>query len=218
MFRSAFSKTQLQKKIRRWKRQKNHLIVLVGKRKAGKDVFVDYVMKNYSGFKHYRFADGPDLIAKVLNLPIERRIQHALFGVNTLLYPFLGESAYKRRVAKLLDGEKPKFALVEAVRTEEEYKEFVVNRGGILVGIEAEDKIRYVRALADSGCKGSKQDEGKMTFKQFMAKEKFPLERQVKRIIRRAHFILKNDFPKKSPFYREAELVMAELGIHKRGR
>src|SRR3989338_1302717 len=136
----------LQKRIALWKRQKTRLLVLAGKRKAGKDVFIEHVMRNYPGFKHYRFAQAPDLIAKILELPIERRIQQALFGVNALLYPMLGEAAYKRRVAKLVDREKPKLAIIESARTKEEYEEFVIKRKGILIGFKADDKIRYERA------------------------------------------------------------------------
>lgn len=209
---------RLKSAILQWRQQKSRLLVLIGKRKSGKDVFVDYVLKHYPGFKHYRFADGPDLIARALKLPIERRIQHALFSVNAVLYPFLGESAYKRRVSKLIDEERPAFALVEAVRTEEEYKEFVVRRMGILVGIEADDRIRHQRALEDAGKKKKKADEDKMTFRQFMAKEKFPLERSVNRMIKRAHFVIRNDFADKKPFYREIDKVMAELGFRRRGQ
>lgn len=215
MFKNAFSKNQLKKATARWKQQKSRLIVLTGKRKTGKDVFIDYVVKNYPGFKHYRIADGPDLIAKVLRLPIERRIQHALFAVNALLYPFLGESAYKRRVAKLIDEEKPRLAVVDAIRTKEEYEEFVVKRKGLLVGIEADDRIRYSRAIGDAGRKYRKQDEDKMSFRQFMAKERFPLERNVNWIVKRAHFILQNSHETKRPFHKEVNEVMAWLGVKK---
>src|SRR3989338_3988979 len=135
MFRSSFSKDKLKRAVADWRRQKVRLIVVAGRRKSGKDVFVDYVMRHYSGFKHYRIAEAPILIARILELPPDRKVQQALFGVNKLLYPLLGESAYKRRIARMLDREKPRFAIVEAVRTKEEFTEFVVKRKGILIGV-----------------------------------------------------------------------------------
>ena len=199
-------------------RQKTRLLVLAGRRKTGKDVLLSYVMRNYPGFKHYRIAQGPDLIAKVLGLPVERRIEHALFGVNALLYPILGESAYKRRVAKLLDHERPLLAIVEAIRTKEEYDEFVVKRKGVLIGIKADNRLRHIRALRDAGKAVRKKDEDKMSFREFMVKELFPLERKIDWIVNRAHFVLDNSHNKKAPFYKAIDEVMRRLGFKKKIR
>lgn len=211
------SNSRLNAAIAPWRRRKTRLLVLAGSRKTGKDVFIDYVMKHYRGFKHYRIAEAPVLISKILELPPDRKVQQALFGVNKLLYPMLGESAYKRRVARLLDREKPKLAIVEAVRTKEEYEEFVIKRKGILVGITARDHLRYERALLDikKGYK-EKRDEGTMSFKEFMSKEKFPIEREIDWIISRAHFILPNSYKMKKPLYRVIDNVMARLGFHRK--
>lgn len=202
--------------IHKWRRQRIRLLVLAGRRKSGKDVFVEYVMKNYSGFKHYRIAEAPSAIARLLELPVDRRVQHALFGVNALLYPLLGESAYKRRVAKILDREKPKFAIVESVRTREEYEEFVQKRRGVLVGVTAVDRVRYERALQDAPKNMEKRDEGKMTFFKFMAKERTVIERDIDWIVSRAHFVIENNNKSRTPFYREVDKVMAALGFKKR--
>lgn len=211
-------KGNLQKVISRWKKQKTRMLVVAAKRKSGKDVFIAYVMKNYPGFKHYRFADAPDLIAGILELPIERRIQQALFRVNKLLYPILGESAYKRRVAKMVDREKPKLAIIESARTKEEYQEFVVKRGGFLVGFRASDRVRYERALSDAGRKNRKQDEDRMSFKQFMVKERSLIERDIDWIVNRAHIIIENNYSTPKQFYSHIDQVMAELGFRKKAK
>lgn len=199
-----------------WKRQKTRLLVLAGRRKTGKDVFLDYIMKNYGGFRHYRIADTPALIAKILELPADRRVYHALFGVNKILYPILGESAYKRRVAIILDRERPKLAIVEAARTKEEYREFVKKRNGVLIGVVADDRVRYKRALQDAKVSRDKRDEGKMSFQKFMAKERSPIEREIDWIVKRAHFVLDNSHNKKAPFYGAIDGVMRQLGFRKR--
>ena len=142
---------------------------------------------------------------------------HALFGVNKLLHPLLGESAYKRRVAKILDRERPRLAIVEAVRTKEEYEEFVVKRKGILVGTKADDLVRYGRSLADAK-KREKQDESKMSFQEFMARERHPTEREIDWITNRAHFILDNSHDKKTPFYGAIDKIMRRLGFKKKTR
>src|SRR3989344_9138488 len=208
----------LKEKIRKWYRQKTRLIVVAGRKKSGKDVLVDYIMKRYPGFKHYRIAEAPVLIAKILELPPDRTTLHKLFEINALLRPVLGKSAYMRRVSILLEREKPKFAIVEAIRTKEEYEEFVVNRRGILMGVMADGKIRYERALQDSRTQKEKRDEGKMTFKEFMQKENSPIERDADWIVKRAHFVLENNFKTKIPFEREINKVMPELGFTRKAR
>lgn len=210
------AKKKLAREISRWRRAPIRLIVLAGRRKSGKDVFISYVRRNYPGFRRYRFAQAPDLIAKILELPIERRIQQALFGVNALLYPILGESAYKRRVAKMVDREKPKLAIIESARTKEEYEEFVIKRKGILVGFRADDKIRHERARKDAGRKHKKQDEDTMSFSAFMSKERPVIERYIDWIVGRAHFILTNDSDDYQTFYKKIDAVMHELGISKK--
>lgn len=195
-----------------WRKQKVRLLVLAGRRKSGKDVFVEYVMKHYPVFKHYRIAEAPALIARILELPPDRAILHKLFAINKLLYPLLGESVYKRRVARLLDRERPRFAIVEAIRTKEEYEEFVLKRKGILIGITAENRLRYERALLDikSGYK-EKQDEGRMSFLEFMAQEKSPIEREIDWIIQHAHFIVENNYRTKRPLYRKTDALLRKL-------
>lgn len=204
---------KLKKTTSLWKRQKARLIVVAGRKKSGKDVLVNYIMKRYPGFKHYRIAEAPVLIAKILELPPDRATLHKLFEINALLYPVLGKSAYMRRVSILLDRERPKFAIVEAIRTKEEYKEFVVKRKGILIGVAASDMIRYERALKDAKNSSEKRDEGKMTFWQFMQKENSPIEREVAWIIKRANFLLENSHKTKTPFYKAVKEVMRELGF-----
>ena len=141
---------RLKKKLRVWKRLPVRLIVVVGQRKAGKDVLISYIKRRFNIRDHYRIAEGPLKIAEALGLPPSRAVLQKLFGVNALLYPILGESAYIRRVAHLIDSEKPRLAIVEAVRTKEEYEEFAKKRKGILIGVSAPDRLRYLRALHDT--------------------------------------------------------------------
>ena len=209
---------RLKKTIAIWRRQKVKIIGVVGKRKAGKDVFVDCVMKNYRGLRHVRIADAPLLIAKILYLPADRRVYHALFGVNALLYPILKESAFKRRAAIILDREKPHQVIVEALRTKEEYREFIVKRKGILIAIAAADDIRYQRALKDAKQQGEKRDEGKMTFREFMAKEASPIEREIAYIMKKAHSTIRNDYKTHRPFHQKIREALAPLGLKKKYR
>lgn len=207
------NKRKLEKIISLWKRQKTRLIVVAGRKKSGKDVLVDYIIKRYPGFKHYRIADAPAMIAKILELPVDRAILHKLFELNAIFRPILGTSAYIRRVSILLDREKPKLAIVEAIRTKEEYEEFVAKRKGILICVAASGKIRYERALKDAKSSSEKRDEGKMTFGQFMQKENSVIEREIDWIVKRAHFVLENNYKTKTPFYRAVKEVMQELGF-----
>ena len=204
---------QFRKAIGRWRRQRVKIIGVAGGRKTGKDVFVGYLTRHYPGFRHVRIADAPARIAKVLGLRPERRIFHALFGVNALLKPIIGESAFKRRAAMILDKERPRFAVVEALRTKEEYREFIIKRKGILVGIEADDRIRYERALKDARRNPEKRDEGKMTFKEFVSKESSPIEREIAYIMQKAHIVIRNDYKVHHQFYQEVAKALKPLGL-----
>lgn len=209
---------RIKPEIRQWKRKRTRLLVLAGQRKTGKDVFVNYVKKNYSGFRHYRIAKAPVMIARFLGLEPTRAVQQALFGVNALLRPLLGRSAYMNRVMQLLDRHRPQVALVEAIRTEEEYKEFVLRRRGILIGVKAGDYARYQRARADVKRGEEKRDEGMMTFREFLGREKPAIERVIPQIVARAHFVIENNYHTRPPFYRAIDEVMQKLGFKKKGR
>ena len=210
---------RLKKKLRAWKRLPVRLIVVVGQGKAGKDVSVAYMKRRYRILHHYRIAEAPAKIAEVLGLSPSRAILQKLFEVNALLYPILGESAYKRRVAHLIDSEKPSLAIVEAIRTKEEYEEFAKKRKGVLIGVTAPDGLRYERALADAR-RGyhEKRDEGKMTFKEFMAREQIPIERDIRWIVERADFVIENRTNDYNSFYKKVDSIMHSLGMRPRSR
>lgn len=213
---------KLEKVMAEWRRAKPRIIVLAGPRKAGKDKLRLYIKKNYRGFRDLRIADAIVKIAKVLEIEPERRVFHALFGVNQLLRPILGQSAYLRRVGRILDREKPSLVIVQAARTGEEYKELVLKRKGILIGIKADPKIRYERAVADVKRLNEKRDEGRMSFKDFMGDPKketgeySPIEREISSIVRRAHFVVDNNYHSPALFYRNIDEIMKFLGIKKK--
>lgn len=223
MMHAIKRKRTLQKYIREWRRRSTKLIVLTGKRCAGKDVFAAYLKRKYPDIRHFRIAEAPILIARILHIPPERRVLHALFGVNRLLFPILGESAYKRRVAQILDKKNPHCALLQATRTKEEYDEFIRKRKGLLVGIVADPQIRFPRAQYDAGRKEEKRDERNMTFAEFMGDPKretgeySPIEREIDWIVKRAHFTIGNNFSERQPFFREIDRMMSLLGLRKRG-
>jgi len=206
------------KKISAWKHLPVRLIVIVGQGKAGKDVLITYIKSRFRIVHHYRIADGPLKIIEALGLSPSRAILQKLFGVNALLYPILGESAYIRRVTHLIDSEKPRLAIVEAIRTKEEYEEFAKKRGGVLIGISAPDQVRYLRAFRDAHRRENreKKDEGEITFKEFMKRERLPIERDIRWIVGRADFILTNDSDDYPAFYKKIDAVMRELGISKK--
>lgn len=213
---------ELQTALYRWRRRKNRLLLISGQKKAGKTTLLKYLKRHYGDFLHIRFADAPMKIAKILEIPPDRRVFHALFGVNALLRPILGESAYKRRVARILDRTNPPLALIEAIRTDEEFQEFFVKRGGIQLGVAADLKVRFKRILADA--LGEKKDEAEFTYEQFVGDpekqtgEYHPIEREIAGIVARSHFILDNNSDNPRDLYRQIDEVMKQLGIPKRRR
>lgn len=201
----------ISREVTRWKKQGVRIVAVAGKRKAGKSVFVEYIKNHYPQFQHLRIADAPVKIAKILGISPERRVLHALFGVNDLLRPVLGRSAYLHRVAMILDKERPRFAVVEALRTDEEYKEFVKKRGGILLAFDADAHLRHARAVRQH----DKADERVMTLEEFIEKDHSPLEKEIFNIIKKAHVVFENNYYEKHSLYRDIDFVMRKLGIRK---
>jgi hypothetical protein len=215
------SPLELDEAIDYWQEQPTRIILLAGRRGTGKDEVQDYLLAHYPHMPIYRIADGPTGVANFLRIEPTRAVQHALFGLNKLLYPILGESAYKRLVAMRLDEDQPAHAIVAALRTEEEYKEFVVKRKGILIGLCALPKVRFgrTRIRAQMGSL-EKNDEGTFTFEEFMGNQEkqtgeyHPIEREIDLIVDRAHFIIENNFDKLEPFHAELANVTNKLGLN----
>lgn len=205
---------RLKETIQAWYSKDIRLLALAGKRKTGKTIFTGYLKSKYAPFLHIRIAEAPVMIAELLRLDPTREVLHALFGLNDLLRPVIGESAFKRRAAILLDESKFSLALVESIRTEEEYEEFVIKRGAILVGLYADLKTLYKRALSEMDV-SEKRDESKFSFEEFVAKENHPIEREIAGIVDRAHFKIENNHDSPEPFYAELDVVMYELGLQK---
>lgn len=208
-------KQNLQKVISRWKKQKTRIVAIAGQRKAGKDVLVRYILKHYPQFLHVRITEPTILIAKILELPPERRIMDTLAGLNKIFHPILGENVMKRRAARIIDRVKPKYAIVEALRPLEEYEEFVIKRKGILIGVTSSPEIRYKRAVADLKKSKEKKDEGTLSFKKFLEIDKQPMQKQIKWIVKRAHFVINNDYSAKD-YHARIEEIMEKLGVAKR--
>ena len=116
----------------------------------------------------------------------------------------------------MLDQDKPKVAIIESVRTKEEYEEFVVKWNGVLVGVKADDRTRYIRALQDAKRRVRKQDEDKISYRRFISKERSVIERDIDWIVNRAHFVIENNYKNRAPFYREVDKVMSALGFKKK--
>lgn len=214
------SPLELDEAISYWQEQSTKIILLAGRRGTGKDEVQKYILARYPHMPTYRIADGPTGVANFLRIEPTRAVQHALFGVNKLLYQILGESAYKRLVTMRLDEDRPAHAIVAALRTEEEYQEFVVRRRGILIGLSASPEVRFERARTRAQMGASeKNDEGTFTFQEFMGDrekqtgEYNPIEREIDLIVDRAHFIIENNFDMLDPFHAELAKAMSQLGL-----
>lgn len=205
-----------------WHAQKIKIIGIAGKRRTGKDAFLACLEAEYSGITYYRIAEAPVEIAKILRLPPDREILDTLFGVNALLRPIIGESAYKRRVAKLIEEERPACALVAALRTEEEYEEFIVKRGGILIGLRASLEVRFKRTQSAAGSQNEKSDEATIPLDRFKGDpekgtgEYHLIQREIDSVVDRSHFVIQNDFDTLPPFHEAIRDVLSALGIKKK--
>ena len=83
----------------------------------------------------------------------------------------------------------------------------------ILIGITADDKMRHARGVEDAKKSLEKRDEGKMTFEEFMEREKVVIEKDIDWIVKRAHFIIENNYADKRKYYQAIDEIMKLLGI-----
>ena len=205
--------------LRAWQARDIKIIAIAGKRRTGKDILQNHIRGKFPTIPQYRIADAPTEIARILRIEPSREAQHALFGVNALLFGLLGESAFKRRVSLMLKEDAPPIALIAALRTEEEYYEFVTKWGGILIGLRASFETLHDRARSAARTGGEKRDEAELTFQAFMGDpvrgtgEYHPIEREIEGIVARAHIIIENNFDTLEPFHAKIDEALDQLEL-----
>ncbi len=140
--------------------QKKLVMGITGTNGAGKGTVVDYLIKK-KGFKHFS-ASGlitEELIKK--NRPVNR---DNMILMGNELRAKNGANYLARELLRRASKEKAN-SIIESIRTPGEVEELKKNNG-ILIAVEANQRLRYERNLK----RGSAKD--KVSFEEFVAQEK----------------------------------------------
>jgi dephospho-CoA kinase len=181
------------------------IIGITGSFGAGKGVVVDYLVKN-KGFKHYSARDFIKDEVMKRGMPMDRNsmieVGNDLRAQHGAVY--IIESLYNRAVADGAD------AVIESIR-EVAGAQFIKKHGGLVLGVDADPKIRYERAFA----RGSETDH--VTFEEWLDQEKKesnpndPTKQDVFGALKESTFVVSNNGTPEELFVQvEAALKKAE--------
>lgn len=165
------------------------IIGITGSFGAGKGVVVDYLVKN-KGFKHYSARAFIQEEAKKRGLDISKGREATIPVANELRAQhgpaYIVDSLYQRA---LEDGSN---AVIESLRAVAEVKK-IKELGGIVIGVDAEPRLRYERAFA----RASETDH--VSFEEWLEQEKResnpddPTKQDIFGALKESDFVVKNN-------------------------
>ena len=163
------------------------IIGIAGSFGSGKGAVVDYLVKT-KGFKHYSASRLITDEIKRRGLPVNRDVMTVVANdLRKVRGPvYLIEEMH--RLASEAGGD----AMLESLRTVAEARK-IKELGGSIIGVDADSKLRYERALK----RGSEKDN--VSYEKFLAQEKAesnpddPTKQDVFNALKESDFILTND-------------------------
>jgi dephospho-CoA kinase len=162
------------------------IIALSGKMGSGKTAASDFLHEKY-GAKQMRFSQILMDVLSRLHVPASRenlqKLGHALrssVGENVVVDAFKAD----------LEAEDAEIIVVDGVRYPNEVDLVRSFPEGILLFLDAPQKVRYERCV-----KRGEKGEASISFKEFAESEKKPTERHLDEIKKLADFVVENEGP-----------------------
>jgi dephospho-CoA kinase len=163
------------------------ILGITGTNGAGKGTVVEYLVQK-KGFKHY--SNSGFITEEIVRrgLPVNRDSMNAVGNdLRKMHHPaYVAEQNYLR--AEKAGGD----AIIEAIRTVGE-AHFIKERGGILIGVDADRRTRYERAVK----RASEKD--RVSFEEFCMQEDREMAQQeahdmnISAVMKMADYTIRND-------------------------
>ena len=184
------------------------IIGITGSFGAGKGVVVDYLVTN-KGFVHFSARDfifeeakrrGLDIrLGREVTIPVANDLR-AKYGP-----AYIVEELYKRAVAN------GRNAVIESLRATAEAKK-IKELGGVVIGVDADPKVRYERAVK----RGSETDS--VTLEQWLDQERRetnpddPTKQDIWGALKESDCIVSNNGSLRE-LYQQVELALEKAGV-----
>jgi len=177
------------------------LLGLVGETGSGKDVFCEYLKRNFKNIFVFRFSQPLTEALRIFFDEVKKEDQQWLviklrerFGNNIL------GGAIKKKIEKIKKG----IILLNGIRVWEEFK-MIKKLGGRVIYITADSKIRWQRISQ----RGEKKDD-KISYKKFLKLEKAKTEILIREIGKKADFKIENNGTKQQ-LYQEIKKIINKI-------
>jgi dephospho-CoA kinase len=181
------------------------VIGITGRRLSGKSTAAGHISRRH-GFRILEFTDH--VLAPLLREQGKPVTRENLIGLAMSIRAERGTDAL---VKMLAGGIKEGNCMIVGIRFPEEVS-YLRGRFGkrfVLVSVECDSRIRY-RRVARRGVK----EDSRMTYGEFMEKERLPTERPIPDAMRLADFSLTNEGTR-SGLYRQIDGMMGKIKFNK---
>lgn len=178
------------------------IIGLIGSMGSGKSTAMNYLATKYGASKH-SFSEMLKEILEYLNLSITRE---NLIDLILALMERFGEDVLAKPMKEKVLKDKKSLIVVESIRRPADIKELKKIPNFYLIGITAEEKIRYQRIYN----RGQRADD-KKTYEEFLKDHKRKTELLVDDLVKGADFKVDNSKDQKS-LEESLDKIMSKLG------
>lgn len=178
------------------------VIAFCGKKYSGKDQGCNYLVSKY-GFKHLDYSK--DVLNPILEKEGKAITRDNQIELATKLRKEKGIHVLTEMIAEKINSN----SMISGLRFKEEvdYLRKKFEKEFILVAVEADERIRYERSLAQQ-VKG----EGSHTFEQFLERESLPTEKVIPETMRLADYTVTNNGSKEE-LYRQLDIILKNMHI-----
>ncbi len=160
------------------------LIGVIGSSGSGKDEFCNFLKKHLKEVEFFKFSDPLTEALKLFSQEVSRDNQQWL--VHNLRSRF-GDDVLVQSLEGKINLSKANICVLNGLRRRGDY-DFLKRKGGILIYLTVDEKIRWSRLY-----KRSEKKDDKVSYENFLKKEKASAEVEISDIGKEADFIIENN-------------------------
>ncbi len=175
------------------------ILCVAGEISSGKGTFTKYVRKKYGG-DSFSFSH---ILKKVLDVLQLKKDRKNIQKISTVLRQNFGEDILAKVIHERVKKSPSKLVVVDGVRRMTDVKYLKKIKGFCLIYLEADMKKRFERIIK----RKEKADDDQKGFRAFQKDHLAETELQIKKIKKKAKFILENNGTKRE-FFKKIDKII----------